>query len=124
VRDPTNGKIIDAVGAPAGAAPVQMAGKTGTAQVRVITTGERAGGVKRNEDLPWHMRDHALFVCYAPFDQPRYACVVVVEHGGGGSRVAAPIARDVMRAVLLSDPANRKAYTVADAQAEQGGAPA
>ncbi|MEM7743762.1 MAG: penicillin-binding protein 2 [Pseudomonadota bacterium] len=74
----------------------RMAGKTGTSQVRNITAAERARGVYRNEDLPWHRRDHALFVGYAPADNPRYALSVVVEHGGGGSTAAAPIARDVM----------------------------
>lgn len=75
---------------------LRMAGKTGTSQVRNITKAERARGVTRNEDLPWERRDHALFVGYAPHDNPRYAVSVVVEHGGGGSTAAAPIARDVM----------------------------
>ena len=73
-----------------------MAGKTGTAQVRIISAAERASGVRSNEDLPWRFRDHALFVCYAPFDRPKVAVAVVVEHGGGGSAVAAPIARDLL----------------------------
>lgn len=75
---------------------VRMAGKTGTSQVRNITAAERARGVTRNEDLPWERRDHALFVGYAPHDNPRIAVSVVVEHGGGGSTAAAPIARDVL----------------------------
>jgi len=75
---------------------LQMAGKTGTAQVRNISTAERASGVISNDQLPWDARDHALFVCYAPFDAPRVAVAVVVEHGGGGSTVAAPIARDIL----------------------------
>ena len=73
-----------------------MAGKTGTSQVRNITAAERARGVVSNEQLPWNRRDHALFVCYAPYQAPRYAVSVVVEHGGGGSAVAAPIARDIL----------------------------
>lgn len=73
-----------------------FAGKTGTSQVRNITPAERARGVFRNEDLPWHRRDHALFVGFAPYDAPKYAVAVVVEHGGSGSKAAAPIARDVM----------------------------
>ncbi|MFN3721871.1 MAG: penicillin-binding protein 2 [Paracoccaceae bacterium] len=78
------------------------AGKTGTSQVRNITAAERARGVISNEQLPWNRRDHALFVGFAPFDRPRYAVSVVVEHGGGGSTAAAPIARDaILRA--LSD---------------------
>lgn len=86
---------------------IQMAGKTGTAQVRRITMTERQGGVIKNEDLPWKYRDHALFVCYAPYDSPRYACAVVVEHGGGGSAVAAPIAKAVMDECMRLDPARR-----------------
>ncbi|MEX0694594.1 MAG: penicillin-binding protein 2 [Rhodospirillales bacterium] len=73
-----------------------MAGKTGTVQVRRITKIEREQGVRKNEDLPWRFRDHALFVGYAPVENPRYAVSVVVEHGGGGSTTAAPIARDVL----------------------------
>jgi len=75
---------------------LRMAGKTGTSQVRNITEEERRRGVFRNEDLPWNRRDHALYVAYAPFEAPRYAVSVVVEHGGGGSTAAAPIARDIM----------------------------
>ncbi|MDB2407276.1 penicillin-binding protein 2 [Jannaschia sp.] len=71
-------------------------GKTGTSQVRNITAAERARGVFRNEDLPWGRRDHALFVGYAPHEDPKYAISVVVEHGGGGSAAAAPVARDIM----------------------------
>ncbi len=74
----------------------EMAGKTGTSQVRNITTAERARGVFRNEDLPWERRDHALFVAFAPYDNPKYAISVVVEHGGGGSTAAAPVARDIL----------------------------
>ncbi len=80
-----------------------MAGKTGTSQVRFITKAERARGVIRNEDLPWEQRDHALFVGYAPYDNPKYAVSVIVEHGGGGSKAAAPIARDIMLAALERD---------------------
>ncbi|MGE0253737.1 MAG: penicillin-binding protein 2 [Alphaproteobacteria bacterium] len=82
-----------------------MGGKTGTAQVRRITRAERLAGVRKNSDLPWRHRDHALFVAFAPVVAPRYVCAVVVEHGGGGSAVAAPIARDVMIEVLRRDPA-------------------
>jgi penicillin-binding protein 2 len=74
----------------------EMGGKTGTSQVRRITAAERAAGIIRNEDLPWNRRDHALFVGYAPVHAPRYVTAVVVEHGGGGSAVAAPIARDIL----------------------------
>ncbi|MBO6784347.1 MAG: penicillin-binding protein 2 [Alphaproteobacteria bacterium] len=82
-----------------------MGGKTGTAQVRRISRREREAGVRKNEELPWRFRDHALFVGYGPIENPRYAIAVVVEHGGGGSSVAAPIARDVMAATLDRDPA-------------------
>ena len=74
---------------------LRMSGKTGTAQVRRITETEREQGIIKNEDLPWEKRDHSLFVNYAPYDNPRVAVAVVVEHGGSGSSVAAPIARDI-----------------------------
>lgn len=83
----------------------RMGGKTGTAQVRRISQREREEGVRTNEELPWRFRDHALFVGFAPVEAPRYAISVVVEHGGGGSSVAAPIARDVMVETLKRDPA-------------------
>lgn len=73
-----------------------MGGKTGTAQVRRITLAERESGVRENEELPWHLRNHALFVGAAPIRRPRFVASVVVEHGGSGSRAAAPIARDVL----------------------------
>lgn len=84
---------------------LSMAGKTGTAQVRRITRREREVGVRTNEELPWRFRDHALFVGYGPVEKPRYAIAVVVEHGGGGSSVAAPIARDILTETLERDPA-------------------
>ena len=84
---------------------MSMGGKTGTAQVRRISLREREAGVRKNEELPWRFRDHALFVGYGPVEKPRYAISVVVEHGGGGSAVAAPIARDIMAATLDRDPA-------------------
>lgn len=73
-----------------------MAGKTGTSQVFSITAAERAAGVRSQAELPWNQRDHALFVAFAPVSEPRYAVSVVVEHGGGGSTAAAPVARDIM----------------------------
>ena len=84
-----------------------MAGKTGTSQVRRITRAERAVGIIKNHQLPWKRRDHALFVGFAPVEAPRYAVAVVVEHGGGGSSVAAPIARDIMVETLKRDPAGQ-----------------
>jgi penicillin-binding protein 2 len=94
-------QVVNARGGTAGRSRFDMggmkwAGKTGTSQVRTITAEERARGVVRNEDLPWRRRDHALFVGYAPYDDPKYAISVVVEHGGGGSAAAAPVARDIM----------------------------
>ncbi|TVP97392.1 MAG: penicillin-binding protein 2 [Roseinatronobacter sp.] len=77
-----------------------MAGKTGTSQVFSITRAERDAGVRRQEDLPWNRRNHALFVNYAPVEAPRIAVSIVVEHGGGGSSTAAPIGRDIMLAAL------------------------
>ena len=87
----------------------KLAGKTGTAQVYRITEEERRRGLTKGEDLPWHRRDHALFVCFAPYEAPRYACAVVVEHGIGGSRIAGPKARDIMTAVMKKDPSRLKA---------------
>ncbi len=92
----------------------RMAGKTGTSQVRNITTAERARGVTRNEDLPWERRDHALFVNFAPYDNPRYAVAVVVEHGGGGSTAAAPIARDITLQALYGEDPPLTAYPTRD----------
>ena len=74
---------------------VLMAGKTGTAQVVSLNVGGGKGG-------QWKYRDHGLFIFFAPFDKPRYAGAVVIEHGGG-SGAAYPIARDVM--TFLFDPA-------------------
>lgn len=87
----------------------QIAGKTGTSQVYRITEEERRRGLSKPEDLPWERRDHALFVCFGPYESPRYACAVVVEHGIGGARMAGPKAREIMRAVLQKDPAKMKA---------------
>lgn len=77
-----------------------VAGKTGTSQVFSITRAEREAGIRRQEDLPWNRRNHALFVNYAPYDAPKVAVAVVVEHGGGGSSAAAPIGRDITLAAL------------------------
>lgn len=92
----------------------RMAGKTGTSQVRNISTGERATGVRRNEDLPWEQRDHALFVNFAPFDNPKVAVAVVVEHGGGGSTAAAPVARDITLQALYGEDPPLAAYPAKD----------
>ncbi|MFL2814029.1 MAG: penicillin-binding protein 2 [Candidatus Puniceispirillales bacterium] len=85
---------------------VEMAGKTGTVQVRRISTIERESeeGVIKNEDRIWEWRDHALYVGYAPMEKPKYAISVIVEHGGSGSSKAGPIARDIMEATIQDDP--------------------
>ena len=83
---------------------MEMAGKTGSAQVRHISVAEHLAGVRKNENLPWAMRDHALFIAFAPVGQPRYACAVVVEHGGGGAKVAGPVAHDIMIECQLRNP--------------------
>lgn len=69
---------------------IRMGGKTGTAQVRRIMDRNRGQGGE------WKYRDHGLFVCFAPVDNPRYAASVVIEHGMGGARAAAPVAKDVL----------------------------
>ena len=77
----------------------QIAGKTGTSQVRRLSLADREAGLHENALRPRHERDHALFTAFAPFHNPRYAAAVVLEHGGSGSRAAAPVLRDVFRAV-------------------------
>ena len=105
-----NGNRGTARGSRVAAEGIRMAGKTGTSQVRNITRAERASGITRNEDLPWNRRDHALFVSYAPFDAPKIACSVVVEHGGGGSQAAAPVARDIVLQALYNGKPPLSAY--------------
>lgn len=78
----------------------ELAGKTGSAQVRRISMAEREGGVRKNDTLEWRLRDHALFICFAPVANPQYALSLVIEHGGSGSGAAAPAARDIMLKVL------------------------
>ena len=85
---------------------IQMAGKTGSSQVRRVSREQRERGY-RSDQLPWEFRPHALFVCYAPYDAPRYAVSVVVEHGNAGAAAAAPLGRDIMVDVLTRDPAAR-----------------
>jgi penicillin-binding protein 2 len=84
-----------------GLGPVKMAGKTGTAQAHNYTGGTHGahGAVGA-----WAGRDHAWFIAFAPFDEPRYAMSVLVEHGGFGASAAAPKAREIMRVALLKDP--------------------
>ncbi len=86
---------------------VQLAGKTGSSQVRHVSRELRESGHFKSENLPWEYRPHALFVAFAPYDAPRYAVSLVVEHGNAGAAAAAPLARDIMADVLLRDPVNR-----------------
>lgn len=79
-------------------AAYEFAGKTGTAQVFGVKQDEEA---KDNKELAFELRDHALFISFAPIDDPKIAVAVIVEHGGGGSSVAAPVARIVLDKYLL-----------------------
>jgi penicillin-binding protein 2 len=90
----------------------RMAGKSGSAQVRVILASERnaKGEAIKNDKFEWKLRDHAHFVAYAPTDKPRYAVAITVEHGGSGSNVAAPFAKDILAHCLRSDPGARKPF--------------
>ena len=95
-----------------------MAGKTGTAQVRVITRQERVTGVRTNESLPWALRDHSLFVAYAPVDKPRYACSVIIEHGAVAAHPNVQVARDALLFAQQRDILGRAtAYPVKSADA-------
>ena len=78
----------------------KMSGKTGTTQVRRISMKERQSGIIKDEDLPWHLRNHALFVGFTPHDKPKYAVAVIVEHGSSGAGVAAPIASKILQKAL------------------------
>jgi penicillin-binding protein 2 len=71
---------------------IQMAGKTGTAQTHNLSAGERGNYTAAN----WKLRDHSLFMAFVPFNNPRYACGAIVEHGGFGAAVAAPLVRDTL----------------------------
>jgi penicillin-binding protein 2 len=84
-----------------------MAGKTGSSQVRRISRQERETRVRKNEEKPWEERDHALFVAFAPISAPRYACAVIIEHGGSGAKAAAPVARDILLETQKLDPSRR-----------------
>jgi penicillin-binding protein 2 len=83
-----------------GLGPVKMAGKTGTAQAHTYAGGHGQHGATG----AWSGRDHAWFIAFAPYDDPRYAMSVLVEHGGFGAEAAAPKAREIMRVALLKDP--------------------
>jgi len=78
----------------------KMGGKTASTQIRRISAKEREEGIKPQSQLPWKERDHAFFAAYAPENKPEYALIVAIEHGGGGSLTAAPIASQIMRKAL------------------------
>jgi penicillin-binding protein 2 len=86
-----------------GLGKLQIAGKTGTGQVRGISEQERRSKLRKDEDLPWKLRDHNLFVGYAPFKKPRFAVSCLVEHGGTGSKRAIEISRSILKTALLRD---------------------
>ncbi|HEY3797804.1 MAG TPA: penicillin-binding protein 2 [Caulobacteraceae bacterium] len=90
-----------------GLGPIMMAGKTGTAQAHGYSGGRGAHGAVG----AWDQRDHSWFICFAPYDDPRYAMSVLVEHGGFGADAAAPRAREIMRVALLKDPEVRARIT-------------
>jgi penicillin-binding protein 2 len=103
------------VNEPGGTAPlarlnlpgVTLAGKTGSVQVRNVSREQREHGYK-SDNLPWEFRPHALFVAYAPYDAPRFALSLVVEHGNAGAQAAAPIARQIMMDTLQRDPGEHR----------------
>lgn len=93
----------------------EMAGKTGTAQVRRITREERASGVKKDASLPWKLRDHGLFVAFAPVEKPRYSIAVIVEHGAVG-HPHVQMARDILLFTQKRDTVGRPtAYPITSA---------
>ncbi|MDR0407236.1 MAG: penicillin-binding protein 2 [Holosporales bacterium] len=89
--------------------PFLVAGKTGTAQVRSISSQDRMLGKTDTRDRPWEERDHASFVGYIPADKPRYALVIVIEHGGKGGEGAAPLAKVVFEKLLIPHAAGEHA---------------
>ncbi|ONF97717.1 penicillin-binding protein 2 [Sphingomonas jeddahensis] len=99
---------------------VELAAKTGTAQVRRITMAERRSGVLGNAQLPFKLRDHALFVCFAPADKPRYAAAIVLEHNGHTIRnLDTPmIGRDIMTYLFDKE---RALKALADVEPTWGG---
>jgi penicillin-binding protein 2 len=77
----------------------QFAGKTGTSQVKRITERDRELDLSTNQ-IPYEDRDHALYIAYGPYKNPRYAVSIVVEHGGSGSSAAAPIAKKLFKLII------------------------
>lgn len=99
---------------------ITLAAKTGTAQVRRISMAERGSGVLGNASLPFKLRDHALFVCFAPAESPRYAAAIVLEHGGHTVRnLDTPLTgRDIMTYLFDRDLAKKN---LAEVEASWGG---
>ena len=85
---------------------LRFAGKTGTAQVKRITERERDMGITQAM-LPWHLRHHALFVCWGPTENARYACAIIIEHGQAGGATAGPIGRDLLLETMKRDPSRK-----------------
>jgi penicillin-binding protein 2 len=98
----------------------EMGGKTGTAQVRRITNEERHGGLTPMSQLPWALREHALFIGFAPVEKPRYAISIVLEHGGNAhTEPQVKFARDILTFVQTRDTLGKPtAYPVKDAEAK------
>jgi penicillin-binding protein 2 len=120
MREVVEGARGTARAADLGLPGVEMGGKTGTSQVRRISAADRAAGRHKRKDIDWVSRDHALFVCFAPYAAPRFAVAVIVEHGMSGAKTASPIARDIMRKAFELLPAVGEGQRVAAA----GGGPA
>ena len=77
----------------------QFAGKTGTSQVKRITEKDRELDLNTSE-IPYNERDHALYIAFGPYKNPRYALSIVIEHGGSGSSTAAPIAKKLFKLIV------------------------
>jgi len=77
----------------------QFAGKTGTSQVKKITARHRELELKA-KDVPYEERDHALYIAFGPYKNPRYAISIIVEHGGSGSSTAAPMAKKLFKLII------------------------
>ena len=91
----------------------QFAGKTGTSQVKKITEQERELDLKTFE-IPYEQRDHALYVAFGPYKNPRYALSILIEHGGNGSTTAAPMAKKLFKLIIdrhsIRQSINKKKY--------------
>ena len=91
----------------------QFAGKTGTSQVKKITEKDRELDLKTFQ-IPYEERDHALYIAFGPYKDPRYALSILVEHGGNGSTTAAPMAKKLFKLIIdrhpLRDSVDDKKY--------------